>query len=512
MKSTKLILTIFLCWQLGLHAVFAQTQSGKLILKVIGIGAGETFKFKDIDNRELVFTAPTTKVLEGLTVGSQYSFTTLSTPRDCKITNGVGTVGNATITVEIDCTYRTFRKFELVSRSTDKKLLGTFYGSSSPSIGGEVATAVKEGQFVAYMTSWNVDAKHGGKNRQIVWYNRGNEKTVVVSRGLDGMGGNKDSYEPVIDARGYSVAFESHATNLVQGDLNNASDVFIWNLMNDQLSCVTCEGNAPSASASISRGGRFVAFSSNASNLTAGVDGTSLTNAFVKDMQTGEIILLSKDPKTGKALGGRHPSISEDGNTIAFYSYADKLVEGDNNKLWDIFVWERGNPQLKRISLTTNGTERNQGNESMSRLVVPTISGNGKYVTFSTTASNMVEGEVTQFQQVYVAEIATGRIIRASENLNKIAGDDDSPIAQGEKVPISFDGAWVAFPTKSKNLGSKMIVKNIFTGETIALGEAYNLAVGRPAISRDGNSVVFPTSSILDKKLPSSGIFASDKQ
>lgn len=500
------------CCQLCSVATFAQAQLAKVTLKVIGIAPGETFKFKDINNRELVFTAPTTQVLEDLTVGSPYSFTATEGPRFCKITNGMGAVPNAPLTIELDCTYRTFRKFELVSRSTDKKLLGTFYGSNSPSIGGEVETGVKEGQFLVYMTSWNVDPKHGGKNRQIVWYNRGNERTAVISRGLDGMGGNKDSYEPVIDARGYSVAFESHATNLVQGDVNNASDVFMWNLMNNQISCVTCEGNAPSAAASISRDGIYVAFSSNASNLTAGVDGTSVTNAYVKNMQTGEIILLSKDPKTGKGVGGRHPSISDDGNTIAFYSYSDKLVAGDNNKLWDIFVWERGNPQLKRISLTTNGGERNQGNESMSRIVAPTISGNGKYVTFATTASNMVDGETTQFQHVYVAEIATGKVTRASETKGKIAGDNDSPIVQGEKIPISFDGTWVAFPTKSKNLGSNMMVKNIFTGETIALGQPDNMAVGRPAISRDGNAIVFPTSSVLDKKLPSSGIFASDKQ
>jgi len=503
---------MFLCGQLGLATSFAQGQVAKVTLKITGIAPGETFKFKGINDEELTFNASTTRVLGDFPVGSPYSITSMGGPRICKITNGTGIIPNAPVTIEIDCTHRTFRKFELVSRSYDKKTLGTFYGSNNPSISGDIAVGVKEGQFLAYMTSWNVDPKHGGKNRQIVWYNRGNERTALVSRGLDGMGGDKDSYEPVIDVTGYKVAFESHATNLVEGDVNKVSDIFIWNLMDDRITCVTCEGNGPSAAASISRDARYVAFSSNASNLTAGVDGNAVTNAYVKNMQTGEITLLSKDPKTGKGIGGRHPSISEDGNTIAFYSNSDRLVDGDHNKLWDIFIWERGNPQLKRISFTANGSERNQGNESTSRIVVPTISGNGKYVTFATTATNMIEDGTTTFQQVYVAEIATGKIIRASETQGKIAGDGDSPIVQGEKIPISYGGTWVAFPTKSKNLGSNMIVKNIFTGEMISLGQPDNLGIGRAALSRDGNAIIFPTSSSLDKKFPSSGIFASDKQ
>lgn len=208
--------------------------------------------------------------------------------------------------------------------------------------------------------------------------------------------------------------------------------------MDDTVRCVTCSGNSGLVEASISGDGNSVAFASYAGNLTAGVDGNYTPNVYVKKLRTGEITLISKAPKAGKGTGGRNPSVSEDGSRVAFYSYLDKLVDGDNNELWNVFVWERGNPKLKRISLTAEKMERDQGSESASRLVKPTISGNGKYVVFATTAANMSGSPNGKIQQVYVVEIDTGRVVRASEK--ESACDGDSPIEQGEKITVSHDG------------------------------------------------------------------------
>src|SRR6185436_1967456 len=84
-------------------------------------------------------------------------------------------------------------------------------------------------------------------------------------------------------------------------------------------------------------------------------------------------ILISIDPITRKGGGGSKPSISHDGNRIAFYSHTATLVAGDNNGLWDIFLWEKNMPALKRVSLTADGKERNQGTESANRIVAPAI-------------------------------------------------------------------------------------------------------------------------------------------
>ncbi len=398
---------------------------------------------------------------------------------------------------------------DLISRSSDNKTLGTFYGSSHPAIGGLDATGEKEGQYAAYMTSWKTDAKHGGQKRQIVWFNRGNKRTALVSLGFDDKGANADCYNPAISNSGMDVVFETSASNLDPNDNNKVSDVYIWQLVPSAKVTRVSEGaNAPSAEASISGNGRYVAFTSNATTLAGGVKDTSSPNVYLRDMQTGAITLISKNPKTGDALSGSRPSISEDGSRIAFYSFSDKLVGGDNNDLWDIFIWTRGSNEFKRISKAFNGAERDGGTESRSRVVSPTISGDGKYVAYSTTSSNVADGDSNKMQDVFVVEIETGAVIRVSEGPNNLQSNGDSPAGQGEKIALSHDGKWVAFTTNAKNLGGNMILKNWETGQTLKFGEVGRNGSGTPAITRNAKWFAFPSSEKLDKRFNSSGIFA----
>lgn len=495
-----------------------QPQTAAAYINSTGIASGETFTFNFNNWTVSLTSSKRSEVVRGLYVGNSYSFTQKSGPRQCRLSKDTITIGANGGGIDVDCsktpvenppTTGIFGVFDLVSRSTDQKTFSTFFKSYPPSIGGVNETGVAEGQFVTYVTSVAIDPSHDGKKRQVIWFNRGNGRTALVSQTADGKPGDNDSFEPAISANGYQVVFESTATNLASGDTNKVSDVFIWNLMNTSVFCISCSGNGASSTPSISGDGNTVAFASYANNLTAGVDGTTVANVYVKNMRSGQIELISKDPKTNRGIGGRHPSVSEDGSRIAFYSYADKLVDNDKNNLWDIFVWERGNPKLKRISLTMNGQERDQGNESMSRIVKPTISGNGKYVAFSTTATNMGSGANGKTQQVYVVEIDTGRVIRASEGIENAIGNGDSPIEQGEKIALSYDGKWVAFTTKATNLGGNVIVKNIETGEVIPFKiEGYG-GVATPSISRNGKCVAFPASEKLDKKFDSSGVFVT---
>lgn len=505
-------------------------QTATAYITSTGIANGETYTF-NLDGWTVTLTSSKrNEEVRGLYVGRSYSFTQRSGPRQCRLSKNTITINANGAGVNVDCsqqtttptppTLGTFGDFELISRNCDqisprdvclgdKKTFSTFFKSYPPSIGGVNDTGVTEGQFVTYVTSVAIDPNHDGKKRQVIWFNRGNGKTALVSQTPDGKSGDNDSFEPAISANGYQVVFESTATNLDAGDTNKVSDVFIWNLMNTSVSCISCSGNGASSTPSISGDGNTVAFTSYANNLTAGVDGTTVANVYVKNMRSGQTELISKDPKTGKGIGGRHPSVSEDGSRIAFYSFADKLVDNDKNNLWDIFVWERGNPKLKRISLTAEGMERDQGNESMSRIVKPTISGNGKYVAFSTTATNMGGGANGKTQQVYVVEIDTGRVVRASEGIENTISNGDSPIEQGEKIALSYDGKWVAFTTKSTNLGGNIIVKNIETGEIIPFKiEGYG-GIATPSLSRSGKCIAFPASEKLDKRFDSSGVFVA---
>jgi Tol biopolymer transport system component len=426
----------------------------------------------------------------------------------CIIEKGIrGTIGLSPGFVRVGCDYT----YELLSRSTDNAKFGTFYESSAPVVGGDYA---EEGRYIAFVSSAvGLGGSSGGK-RQIFWRDRNSGETKLVSMGMGGAEGNGDSFAPSISADGQSIAFESYATNLVPTDTNKVRDIFVWNAKTNTVTAVSTgagesETNAESFEPVISGDGSLIAFSSSASNLAPGVSSTSTVNVYLKRVGSGQApVLISLDPKTKKGVGGSKPSISDDGSKIAFYSFASTLVDDDKNNLWDIFLYDSNNPKLKRLSIPSSGTERDQGTESASRVVAPSISGDGNFVAFATTATNMVEGDTNKLQDAFVVNVGSGEVKRVSVGAGGEQGNADSPIGQGEKIAISFDGSWVAFSTSAANLGGEIILKNVSTGETRAVASQQKSGVGRPAISRNGGYVVFGAGTRLDSRFQSTGIFA----
>lgn len=488
-------------------------------LEVSGIASGELFEFKDGHGRgPAQFRFNTTINWGAFPQGDDYAISQTGGPRQCRIANGSGVVQTIPVTVKADCgsvpadeppspPTAGYPKIDLVTRSSDDKIIGTYYETFTPVIGG---IGADEGRYVAFVT-YTVGLGGGsGKYRQIVWRDRKTGETRLVSRGMNGQEGNQMSHNPAISADGKSVAFESYATNLVPIDGNGVRDVFVWNADTNRLSAVSenrgTEANGEAFEPTISADGSLIAFSSSASNLAPGVDGTSTVNVFLRDMRSGSVTLISKNEKTGKAGGGSNPSISEDGSRIAFYNYFP-LTKEDQNNLWDIYLWESGNPKLKRVSKTASGGDKDQGEESSSRVVAPSISGNGKYVAFATAATNMTPDDTNKLQDVFVVEVDSGRVVRASAGNEGKQGDGDSPIGQGEKIGISYDGEWVAFSTKAANLGGNILLRNTRNGRTIVISPETGLTVGAPMVSRGAAFVVFGSSRQLDSRFQSSGIF-----
>jgi hypothetical protein len=108
-----------------------------------------------------------------------------------------------------------------------------------------------------------------------------------------------------------------------------------------------------------------------------------------------------------------------------------------------------------------------------------------------------------------VVNTTSGEVKRVSVSRNGEQGNADSPVGQGEKIAISFDGSWVAFSTNAANFGGGIILKNVRSGETRIVSNDQGSSVGRPAISRNGGYVVFGSGTRLDGRYTSSGIFAS---
>jgi len=167
--------------------------------------------------------------------------------------------------------------------------------------------------------------------------------TTSVSDDPNNVVGNQRSYSPSISADGRYVAFLSDATNLVTGDTNGFADVFVKDMQTATI--VRCsvdsaglQAQAASGSPSLSSDGRFVAFDSHARNLVSG-DANVASDIFVHDLQTGATTRASINSLGGEGnADSSNPSISTDGLHIAFSSDASDLVPGDTNVYKDIFL------------------------------------------------------------------------------------------------------------------------------------------------------------------------------
>ncbi|MBL0357153.1 MAG: PD40 domain-containing protein [Chitinophagaceae bacterium] len=411
--------------------------------------------------------------------------------------------------VEVQCEY----KYDLASRSTKDSPFSSYYETAAPVISGSLA---EEGRYVAFVSYAAGFCGSKGRFRQIFWRDRNTGITKLISTAAKGEEGNGDSFAPVMDVSGRKVVFESYASNLAENDANGVRDIFLWNSQSGTLERINLgpggiEANGESYEPAIGSNGT-IAFTSTASNLTAGVTGTYTPNIYWRN--SNSIELISKDPATNKAAGGSKPSVCDlrpGGERIAFCSAASNLVPGDNNGFWDIFLFEPGKP-LKRVSLTHNGGERDQGTESATRVVAPSISANGKFIAFASTASNIVPGDNNNAQDVFVVNTETGAVICVSTDSSGKVGNGDSPIGQGERIAIDFAGNSVAFSTRASNLGTpenNIVLHKIQTRQNIAITAVAGSSVGVPSITLAAGYVVFGMGAKLDSRFPSSGIFAA---
>jgi Tol biopolymer transport system component len=266
-----------------------------------------------------------------------------------------------------------------------------------------------------------------------------------VSVSTSGRQGDDFSGGPSISADGRFVAFHSHATTLVRGDHNRATDVFVRDLRHGvtrrvSVSSKEVAGNDASGGA-ISSNGRYVAIVSAASNLVRG-DTNGLLDVFVRDLRAGttrRVSVATDGAQTGGTGDSMDASISGDGRLIAFTSLDRGLAPGDTSNTWDVFVHNRVTGVTKPIS-EIGGI--GQGNSSS-----PDISADGRYVAFASRGTQLVPDDTNDALDVFVRDRVTGAIVRASLS---VTGGEVSD-GGGEPV-ISADGRYVAFGSSAPDL------------------------------------------------------------
>jgi hypothetical protein len=335
--------------------------------------------------------------------------------------------------------------------------------------------------------------------------------TTRVSTASDGTQGNYYSYSPSVavapDGTVY-VAFTSDASNLMAGDTNNTSDVFVKNLTTGDVARVSTasdgtQGNYYSFSPSVAvapDGTVYVAFTSDASNLVAG-DTNNTSDVFVKNLTTGDLARVStaRDGTQGDYYSySPSVAVASDGTVyVAFYSPSN-LVAGDTNNNPDVFVKNLATGDLARVSTARDGTQGNNGSLGPSLAVAPdgTV-----YVAFYSYASNLVTGDTNDASDVFVKNLTTGDVARVSTASDGTQGF--GLYSFGPSVAVAPDGTvYVAFYSYASNLvagdtnnTSDVFVKNLTTGDLARVSAASDGIQGN-GYSSDPSVAVAPDGTV----------------
>jgi hypothetical protein len=298
-------------------------------------------------------------------------------------------------------------------------------------------------------------------------------------------GGDPVAGPPEFPAR--YIAFQSDATNLVSGDTNAFSDIFVHDRQTGATTRVSVatnggQGNADSFSPAISSDGRFVAFSSNATNLVPGVAGG--TDVLVHDRQTGITTRAARASSgTPANAGSFDPSISSDGRFVAFESFATNLVAGGTNTV-GVYVHDRQTAVTTRVSVASDGTEGNASSDFSS------VTSDGRFVAFVSGATNLVAGDTNGFvADVFVHDRQTGATTRVSVASDGTQGNGDSSVV----IPrISSDGRFVAFASLATNLvaGDTNAVADVFVHDR-QTGATTRVSVASDGSQANGASGIF---------------------
>jgi len=362
----------------------------------------------------------------------------------------------------------------------------------------------------------------------------GGRPGVDVSRvggGIQGLDGGFGASHPALSQDGRYVTYQADFTNLVVGDTNNVSDVFVYDGFSKTTARVSipdgtapgAQGNGDSTEPAISPDGRYVAFNSNATNLIAAPSDTNLaSDVYVRDtnllnpstvrMSVGDGVPGTQGNSNSYIAGNavQIDTTVDAGNVlVAFYSFATNLFPAlDNNGSAHVYL---RSCSADFVTCTTvpidadpTGTQQANGGS-----LDPSISKNGRFVVYTSNATNLVAGDTNSRADIFVYDRQTAQNVRVSVDNNGVQANDDSTLAS-----ISATGRYVVFTSSATNLEAGLVDNNSVTDVFLhdrdvsgsgAFDTPGNIGTRRISVSSGGaqgngasNTPIFPILGISD--------------
>ncbi len=358
-------------------------------------------------------------------------------------------------------------------------------GVSDVAVGGT-------GRFVAFVAGAALVAADRNEQTDVYVRDRNTGDLDLVSVSSAGRTGNAPASSPALSDNGRFVAWVSSASDIVAGDTADTLDVFVHDRVTDRTERVSDGAGGRQRGGNflpaISGDGRFVAFHSFRGDDEDGFD--TVLDVVVHDRDDASSVRIP-----GLGIRGTRADvgldISDDGRFLAFASEG-ALVPGDTNGVLDVFVRNVATGATLRASVGATG---DQGALPSNR---PSLNSDGSVVAFASRATNLVAGDRNNRRDIFVKNLATGRVSRAS-----VASDGSEANERSTGPSLSADGARVAFQSPATNLvrGDTNAKRDVFVHD-VASGDTVRASVARdgtqgnrpsraPALAADGQSVAF---------------------
>lgn len=320
---------------------------------------------------------------------------------------------------------------------------------------------------------------------------------LPVSASLSGsIPPSTESSAPRLSSNGRFVAFISNATNLVTNAVAPGSHIYVRDVWTATTLLVDADTNGVAATdqtptvPSLSADGVYLAFSGPDGDLV-GVEANGTQDVFLWHTATATNELLSRREPTlmlrsGSGVGAiGQPALSDDGNRMAYASNTPDLVANDRNQAADVLVWDRAAGSNILVSVGLNGMPALGGSSHS-----PAISGNGRFVAFVSSATNLVAGDTNGAADIFLRDLHNATT--TLQSLNTSGGNLGNG---GASWPVmGWDGRCVAFICSTNSSNPCVFWRDTTLGVTRPVSG--NAQVDRPpSISTNGHRVAYLVSS-----------------